>query len=336
MKLGIIKSFKEIDWLIESYVNACESVGVDYVILDLLSDTWLEDIQQSHVDGILVREKANIDEYKQMYNERLWAINTYLHIPIYPSWHELFLYENKRLYAYFFKTHNISTPTTHIFYRKDDALHFLNNAKYPLVFKSNGGSAGHGVKIISSKLKAKCLINKIFGVFNPRLALGHIIWTKYKGLIWIPKIGMSQRHYVIIQEYIDIDTEWRIIKIGESYAGYQRPMENGHGSCEKMIYGFPPRELLKLIKDIAESENFDSLSLDVLVDKNGKYYVTEMQSLYGSINPIQCAVDGIAGRIIEKNGEFVFEQGDDFFIINSNVLRVKDFVKKLNLRHKEI
>lgn len=140
---------------------------------------------------------------------------------------------------------------------------------------------------------------------------------------------MAQRHYLIIQEYIDIETEWRIIKIGDTYAGYKRPIENGHASCDLMEYGFPPYELLSLIKRIAEEEHFDSLSIDVLLDKKGKYYVTEMQSLYGSFSLTQCEVGGKSGRIIEKDGEFVFEEGKDFFRFNSNVLRVRDFVEKI-------
>lgn len=333
MKLGILKSYKEIDDLVVSYSNACKEIGVDFVVIDLLSDTWIEDIKNSQVDGILVREKANIDEYKQMYNERLWVIKEYLKIPIYPSWHELFLYEDKRMYAYFFKTHNIPTPATYVFYRKADALAYMRSAKFPVIVKTNGGSAGSGVQKITSFRQGNRLINRIFGLVDPRLAIGDIRWAKINRFIRVPKFGMAQRHYLIVQEYIDIETEWRIIKIGDTYAGYKRPIENGHASCDLMEYGFPPQELLMLIKRISEEENFDSLSLDVLQDKKGEYYVTEMQSLYGSFSLMQCAVDGKPGKIVEKNGNFIFEEGEDFFKFNSNVLRVKDFVKKIKEGH---
>lgn len=329
MKLGIIKSYAAIDDLVESYAKACEAAGVDYEIIDLFSDDWIDRIQDAHVDGILVREKANISEYKEMYNERLWVINQYLKIPIYPSWHELFLYENKRMYSYFCQTHGISTPPTHVFYDKQKALEYCENATYPIVFKSNAGSAGSGIRIVKSKWKAKRILNAIFGRIEPRMALGHIPYGKI-GFIPVPKFGMSQRHYVIIQDYIDIETEWRMIKIDDTYAGYIRPMDHGHGSCVLMEYKFPPKELLYLLKRISEDEKFDSISMDVLYDKAGKYYVTEIQSLYGSFNPHQCMVDGKAGRIIYDGSDFVFDEGEDFFLVNSNVLRVKDFVKKLN------
>ena len=243
MKLGILKSYPEIDYLIESYKRACEVCNVDSVVIDLFADDWIEQVRLANVDGILVREKANIAEYKEMYNERLWVINQYLNLPIYPSWHELFLYENKRMYSYFFETHGVNTPKTHVFYSKAFANEFCKNAQYPLVFKTNGGAGGSGVTIVPNYCKAKRMIDSIFGRINPRIALGHCHWAKYCGVFPVPKLGMSQRHYVIIQDYIDIETEWRIIKLGDAYAGYKRPMENGYGSCELLEYGFPPKRI---------------------------------------------------------------------------------------------
>lgn len=277
----------------------------------------------------MVREKANIVEYKEMYNERLWVINQYLKIHIYPSWHELFLYENKRMYSYFFETHGVSTPSTHVFYSKDYAIEFCKKAQYPLVFKTNGGAGGSGVTIVRSNNKAKRMINSIFGRINPRMALGHCHWVKYGRVVPVPKLGMSQRHYVIVQEYIDVEIEWRIIKLGDTYAGYKRPMENGLGLCELLEYGFPPKPLLHLIKEIAEENHFDSLSLDVLLGKDGKFYVTEMQSLFGCWTPHQCEVNGIGGKIEFRENDFVFVEGEDFFKWNGNLIRVRDFIQKL-------
>lgn len=334
MKLGILKSVSELDDLVESYRKACEKVGVDYVILDLLSDHWMEEIRNSGIDGILVRTRGTIQEQKSMFDERLYIIQNYLHIPIYPSWKELFFYENKRMYAYYCEANGIPCPKTHVLYRRKDALDYIDTATFPLVFKTNGGSGGSGVDVVRNKCKAKRLVNRIFGRINPRLTIGYIHWGKYHG-IPMPKLGMAQKHYVIIQEYVDIKTEWRIFKIGDTYGGYQRPMEHGHGSCELMKYGFPPKVLLNLIKDFCEKEDVGSMSFDVLIDRDDQYYVTEMQTLYGSFSPHQCMVDEVPGRIVFKDNDFVFEPGEDFFLINSNVLRVSDFVNKLSTGYYE-
>ena len=57
MKLGILKSYKEIDFLVDSYTKACQECGVESIVLDLFADDWIEKINSAKVDGILVREK---------------------------------------------------------------------------------------------------------------------------------------------------------------------------------------------------------------------------------------------------------------------------------------
>ena len=128
MKLGILKSVKELDDLVESYRRACEKLNVDYVVIDLLADNWIDEIKDANVDGILVRTRGTIQEQKSMFDERLFVIQNYLKIPIYPSWKELFFYENKRMYAYYCEANGLPHPKTHVFYRRSDALEYIKNA----------------------------------------------------------------------------------------------------------------------------------------------------------------------------------------------------------------
>ncbi|WP_294142902.1 hypothetical protein [uncultured Sanguibacteroides sp.] len=330
MKLGILKSFKELAPLVDSYRDACEYLKVDYVILDLFADGWIEKIRQSGVDGVLVRVKGNIQEHKSCFDERLSIIEEDLGIPTYPSRKELFLYENKRMYAYFLDTYKYPHPQTYVFYNKKQALEFVENTKYPIVFKTNGGASGSGVEIVTRKSHARRNVQKIFGRIEPRLTFGKVFWTKYKSIIPIPKLGMIQKHYAIIQEYIPIKWEWRIIKIGESYFGHQKLLKGQFASGSGRVgWVEPPKELLFLIKNICEKHQFDSMAMDVLESKDGEFYINELQSLFGSFLPYQMRIDDIPGRFIFKENDFVFEEGE-FNMINSNVLRVSDFMKKIN------
>jgi glutathione synthase/RimK-type ligase-like ATP-grasp enzyme len=329
MKLGILKSFKELDLLILSYVDACRDLGIDYVVIDLLSDNWIEEILEANVDGILVRVKGNIQEQKSLFDERLSIINDDLGIPIYPSRKELFLYENKRMYAYWLKANNFPLLPTYIYYTKADALKFIKKAKFPLVFKTNGGASSSGVEIIKNRLHAKYIITRIFGLFDPRLSFGKLHWSK-KWLIPVPKFGMMQKHYIIIQEYIHIKWEWRIIKIGDSYFGHQKLLKGKFASGSDLVgWVNPPQELLFLIKEVCDKGKFDSMAMDVLESLEGKFYINELQSLFGSFLPYQMKINGIPGRYILENGDFIFEEGE-FNKYGSNLLRVEDFIHKLN------
>jgi glutathione synthase/RimK-type ligase-like ATP-grasp enzyme len=328
MRLGILRSFKEIDNLVESYIQACEVLDIEYVLLDLLSNNWIKDIKDANIDGILVRVKGNIQEQKSLYDERLNIITEELGIPIYPSKKELFLYENKRMCAYWLAVHNFPHPKTHIFYRKEDALIFLNTAKFPLVFKSNSGASSSGVEIIKNKTIAKLNVLNIFGLIDPRLTLGKIHFGKF-GIFPVPKFGMTQKHYVLIQDFIPIKWEWRIIKIGDSYFGHQKLLKGNFASGSDLVgWVEPPKELLFMIKNLCSVGNFDSMAMDVLESLDGKFYINELQSLFGSFLPYQMKINNIPGRFLFFNDDFIFEEGE-FNSINSNLLRVKDFIQKL-------
>lgn len=328
MKLGILKSFKELDELIQGYVNACIELGIEYEILDLLSDSWLEDIIAAKVNGILIWVKGNIQEQKTLFDERLSIISDDLGIPIYPSKKELFIYENKRMYAYWLKVHNFPHTPTHVFYTKKQTLDFIEKSEFPLVFKTNGGASSSGVEIIRSIFNAKIIAHRVFGLFDSRLSLGKTHWGKF-GYLPVPKFGMTQKHYVIIQKFIPIKWEWRIIKIGESFFGHQKLLKGDFASGSDLVgWVDPPKELLLLIKDLCEKGNFDSMAMDVLESLNGHFYINEIQSLFGSFLPYQMKINDVPGRYILNNNDFIFEQGE-FNRFGSNLLRVEDFIKKL-------
>lgn len=329
MKIGILKSFKEIDPLVKSYEDVCKKLKIDYIIINLLVDNWIEEIRDSGVDGILVRINGKIPEQKQMYDERLWIINKFLNIPIYPSLDEMYLYENKRLCSYWLSVNNLPHVPTRIFYTKADALEYIKNAKLPVVFKTNSGASSSGVEIIRSKTKAIINLHRIFGLIDPRLTFGKVIFGKY-GILPVPKIGMAQKHYVIIQDFVPIKWEWRIIKISNSYFGHQKLLKGDFASgSDRVGWVAPPKELLLLIKKVSETGKFDSLAMDVLESIDGKFYINELQSLFGSFLPYQMKIDDKPGRYTFINNDFIFEEGE-FNNFGSNLLRVEDFIHKLN------
>lgn len=328
MKLGILKSFKEIDRNVNYYIKSCEELNIDYVILNLLSLNWIEEIKNANIDGILVRIKGDIQEQKAMYDERLFIINSELGIPIYPSRKELFLYENKRMCNYWMQINNIKHTPTFIFYTKNEAVNFINNVSFPLVFKTNSGASSSGVRIIKTKIQAKIIIHKIFGVLDQRLSIGNTLWSYKKGIPF-PNFGTNQKHYIFIQKFIPHKWEWRVSKIGDSFFGVKKRKKGNFASGSGMpSWVEPPRELFELAKHICEIGAFDSMAIDILEAEDGSFYVNELQSLYGSTSPFQLKVNDIPGKYKFINDEWVFEEGE-FNRYGSCLLRVEDFVSKI-------
>lgn len=333
MKLGIFIDDKKTS---QFYVDACNDLGIEYELIDIMAYEWIKNIKKSKVQGFLVAPNSTNDVKKSMYEERLYFINKILNIPIYPSYEEVLVYENKRNMAYWLETHDIPKPKTWIFYKKNEALEFLNKrTQFPLVFKPNIGSGAIGIKFIKNRRKGIKLVNKIFTKFY-FYNRGYTKWLnlkkKLKIPIKIPIMDDKQYNNMLFQEMIDVKYEWRGVKIGKSYFAHMKlPNEEGlHSGSGKADYSNPPIKVMEFIKYVCDISGFRSMNVDFFEDKNGDFYVNELQTIFGSnIQPYQMCVDGKPGRYLYKNNEWLFEEGM-FNQNNSYNLRVLDFIEQLN------
>ena len=327
MKLGILNEFTNEH---KYYIKACEDLGVEYEVIDFISSNWIENIEKSNCDGFLVRPSYKSEVMKKMYDEKLYILNNVLNKPIYPSYKEIFIYENKKNMAYFLEASKIPHAKTWVFYNKEEAEKFLDNYdKFPLIFKTNIGSAAVGVKFINSKSQAKSLVNKLFTKMK-FVNFGYTKWSKSRYGVSYPIMDDKQYNFIIFQEAIDVKVEWRMIKIGESYFGHQK-LSNGKFHSGSGLVGWvkPPVELLNMVKDICDKGNFSSMDVDIFEDNNGNYYVNELQTVFGSYDNSQMYIDGKPGRFKFVDGEWIFEEG--YFNQNGSYnLRVEDFINKLN------
>ncbi len=322
MKLGILKSFSSA-W--KQYVNACEFLNIDYVIVDILSADWIDNIQNNmECDGFLARPSHDFQEHNDVYMERLYFINKILLKPIYPSYVELKLYENKRNMAAWLELNDFPSANTKIFLDKNEAKDFIKNTMYPIVIKSNIGASASGVEIIKTQKEALKIVQNIFGRFHPKLTLGHFKKQKKYG-IPIPLYGKSEKHVLMIQEYKEIKWEWRIIKINDSYFGHQKLLKGEFASGSDSVgWVEPPKKLLDMVRLICEKGNFYSMAVDIFETIDNKYFVNELQSLFGSYLDSQMYINGIPGRFVYDNGEYIFEEGE-FNQFGSCLLRVRHF-----------
>lgn len=331
MKLGILKAWDKLHH--KYYIDACEALKVDYEVIDVLSADWIDKIKKSDCDGFLCRPPCDYQERKTIYDEKIYFINKFINKPIYPSYDELFIYENKRNMASFLEIMEYPHPKTNVFARKEDALNFIIHCNYPIVFKSNIGAASSGVQIIQGAVAAKKIILSVFGRFNDVFTIGKTLFRTSNKIKWLkyPSFGSTQKFYVIFQEYHKIKWEWRIIKIGDSYFGHQKLLKGDFSSgsgIDAVGWIDPPSELLFLVKDICEKGNFHSMSVDIFETVDGKFLINELQSMFGSYDRPQMYINDLPGRYVLKNDKFIFEEGqyNKFF---SNILRVEHFVRLL-------
>lgn len=311
-------------------------------MFDLTVEAWLEEINAYSPDLLLLKPSGITSLYRSLYQERLEILVISLNYKTFPSLEEVRIYENKRYFAYWAKANDLPHPKTWVYYNRKEALKAAKTMKLPLVGKMNIGASGNGVQILQTKDQVKKYIQRAFSVglvssTGPKLRQGKLIqraWQKFthpKELInrlrtYRDIASDSQKGYIILQEFIKHDYEWRAVRIGDSYFAHKKMVSNekASGSLAKE-YEAPPTELLNFVRSLTDKFRFRSVAIDVFEPVQGQYLINEIQCIFGQSDPYQMLVDGNPGRYLFKDGEWIFEKGD--FNSNSSYdLRLKDAI----------
>lgn len=326
-KIAILKSESKRDHIM--WLKACADYSdrVDVSIIDLTLSNWLDKVQEQHYDIFLLRPPGQTSLFKQLYDERIYILNKVLNQPIYPSLEEIMIYENKRFLSYWLQANKISSPKTVVFYNKEEAIGYIDNVDLPIVIKTNIGASGNGVTIVKSIVEYKRFLDRVFSISGiqsfkgPKLFKGNI-FEKIKKIIFqkdFIKTRLNeyreqkseiQRGFILLQEFVPHDFEWRCVRIGDSFFAHKKIVhkEKASGSLNK-DYDNPPLSLLDYILKVTDENFLLSVSID-LFESNNIFLVNEIQCFFGQSDPYQMLVDGFPGRYIRFNNKWKFEPGD--------------------------
>lgn len=342
MKVGILQN--ENIKVSQNWMLACQKANVAYNLIDITKSDWFEKVISPEYDFFVVRPFAFIEPEKTLIDERLYIISKYLNKLLYPSFNELLIHENKRFLSYYLKANNIPHPRTLVFYRKHEAMDFINSAIFPLVGKTSIGGSGTGVTILHNKEEGIKYLKKAFSrsgikrrfgpnrdnattksLFKKAINNPALVIEKFRQYYQIHQ--NAQKNFIILQEYIAHDFEWRLVKIGDSYFGHQKEKKGEKASGTKGINYIPPsNELLDFVRGLSISQGYNSMAFDIFEDPNQGFLVNELQTIFGHVQDHICENNGKPGRFIFKNGTWSFEEGD-FNIYESYYLRLLDAIK---------
>ena len=280
--LGVIKGFASKHAHI---AGACRELGVPYRLVDITVRNWIEAIRESGCDMFLVHPVNYLTVWKQMYDERLRVLVQEMGKSLYPTYDELWLYESKRRVSYWLEANGVPQARTWVFYSCDEAMAFARTAPLPIVAKTDLGASASGVRVHRSR---STLLRDVRRAFSRGVTL--------RG----GDLRDRQWGHILLQEYIPDAREWRMMRIGDSYFGYEKVRKGDyHSGSHLWRYSLPPSELLEFLRDVTEKGKFTSMDLDILVSADGKFHVIEIQSVFGMGYPYEmCVVDGERGRML--------------------------------------
>ncbi|MFN4764642.1 RimK family alpha-L-glutamate ligase [Gillisia sp. Q332] len=310
-KIGIVKE----KWHLHShYVKGCQELGISYIVIDFFQFDWWEQLKSAEVDFLMVRPSVQYTPWKDMFDNRLRIISN-TNIKIFPNVNALWIWESKLRTLEWLKINNISHVSSFVFYDNRQVLQFGEKIEYPIVYKSSSGSGASGVKILKNFKDLKNISTKVFE----------------KGIRTYRKHKLDKEHgFIILQMYLKNVKEWRIIRIGEFYFGYEKIKKGQfHSGSQEFGYGMPPEEVLDLVRSITEEYDFNFVDVDIFVSEDGNLFVNEIQPYFGQKDDRELLViDNIPGRLYfsEKENKWVFEKGE-FCRNNMCNLRITETLK---------
>ncbi|RPI79456.1 MAG: hypothetical protein EHM45_02890 [Desulfobacteraceae bacterium] len=311
------------------WLKACERYheAIDYRVVNLTAGDWFEAVHREEFDVLLARPGGLTASYKQLYDERIHILGLTLGYPVFPAPLEIFIYENKRFFYSWLKATQIPHPGTVVCYERREALTHVEKCMFPVVAKLNIGASGSGIRIIEDRDEAVRYIERTFSSkgapkrWGPNFASGGILKRgvhyllhpadiKKKIDIYRTKFNQAQTGFVLFQEYIPHEFEWRVVRIGESFFAHKK-LKAGEKASGSLLKGYenPPLGLLDFVREITEKHGLYSQAVDVFESERG-YLVNEMQCFFGQSDPHQMLVDGIPGRYIRTSLGWKIEKGE--------------------------
>lgn len=225
---------------------------------------------------------------------------------------------------YWLEANRIPHAKTWVFYDLSQAVTFAQDVKLPIVYKSDLGSGSSGVIVFRDRNRLRKHIKTCFerGFTTYRRSPHDKDWR-----------------YVLLQEYLTDAKEWRIIRLGDSYLGYEKLKKGDfHSGSHVWRYGRPSAELLDFALHVTNTGPFTSMAVDVFITSDGRYWANELQALFGVFGTEpQCVVDGKTGRMRweSETTSWQFEKGS--FADNKCCnLRVKTLLEQLDQATKPV
>lgn len=320
-KVAIIKTQESIlgedyvdpkaSWL--RYERFCKNNNIPYGFLDITRSNWMDEAKK--YDIVICHTESN-PVYLEMIESKIYILENFMGKFCFPSYHEIWQYENKNRANYLYQYYDIPIIPTYVTQNKKEAYELIDKIGYPFITKTTTGAGSRGVFKIENKIQAVKRINTIFGLNGLR--------TEYP--------YQRQKDYFYLQKYIDDATfDLRIMLVGDMAFGYYRYPNKGDfrasgaGNIEKKAI---PENALKLAIEVRNKLNSRQMGVDLIYsEKKEEYYIIET-SLFNQIEtPEQLVIDGVPGYYdISDIGNIRFKEGK--FWVQELVL--KDIIIEFN------
>lgn len=273
-----------------AYVEAAKKLNINYVIVDCHADDIMK--QLANADALVWHWSHSYYTDKRIAKSILSAAEK-SGLKIYPNMNTCNTFDDKIAQKYLLEAIGAPMAPYHVFYNKKDAINFLKNCSYPIVFKLAGGAASTGVSLIHNFEEGHKACNRRF---CSHISLRDIFGNKKnvkEMLRYLIKadnerfMGMD-KGYVLFQEFLpDNQYDIRVTIIGEKaviFKRYVRDNDFRASGSGKIDYNVSEedKQAVPIGFKMARCLNTQTLALDFAYDANRSLKIIEIS--YGFVS----------------------------------------------------
>jgi glutathione synthase/RimK-type ligase-like ATP-grasp enzyme len=256
--------------------------GIPYGYYDIHGSGWLEAATEYQV--IVWRPMSSPWELQEAC-EKIYVLEHFLKKDVYPSLHEIMLYENKLMQFFTLTLAGLPVIRSLATYDYAEALRWIQQARYPFVSKIRTGSGSQGVTLVRTQRMARRIVEQVFR--NGRATY----WPFAR-----------QKNYVLFQEFMenkgyDIRV---IVADDENIFGYFRSVPRGDFRASgygALTFAELPREAVELAVRARTALGLTNVSVDLLQSsRDGRFHIIEISQFIKIDSPSELLVKGVRGR----------------------------------------
>jgi hypothetical protein len=278
------------------WAKALEKKGVEVRWVDVYRADILDQLQGCH--GFMWRW-AHFNGMARIARRLLPVIERELKLAVYPDQNTCWHYDDKIAQAYLLKAAGIPHPLTWVWFDRDKALAWLEQAFFPMVMKLATGAGASNVVLLKNKSEAATLTRKMFAGFQESLTGSAVKQARRaikgfaKGTPLLDRGYEPQAGYAFFQEFLpENDFDTRVTVIGNrafAFRRMNRPNDfraSGSGqidwNIEQIDQGF-----VQLAFEAAAKLKAQSMAIDGLY-RGKEPVIGEISYTYGSWAVAKC------------------------------------------------
>ena len=282
----------------ERWLAYCEINKISFKVVDMYSSNIINELAEC--EGVLWQHNHAFAKDQIMAKQLLFALEhggKKVFPDFFTGWH----FDDKLGQKYLFEALGIAAAKMDVFFSKEEALHWLNDQEFPLVFKLRRGAGSKNVQLVNSLNEATSLVNQAFGrgfrqidavgLLKDTIRKRKLGMTDYKAVLksaahlvypYNVEKGLGRdKGYVYFQEFIPDNTfDIRVIVIGNKAFAIKRFVrENDFRASGSGYIGYAKElfddSLIELSFEHARKLQSSCVGFD-FVFKNGEPLVVEI------------------------------------------------------------